>query len=95
MSTHSPTDDKAARARVLLTEAIDFLVEIAEGPPERRVDDLYSLREVARRLHISHPTLYDRINSGELHTLTIGRRRFVSETQLSDYIRRREQAGDR
>jgi excisionase family DNA binding protein len=95
MSTHSPTDDTAARARVLLTEAIDILVEIAEGPPERRVDDLYSLREVARRLHISHPTLYKRINSGELQTLTIGRRRFVSETQLSDYIRRREQAGDR
>lgn len=41
---------------------------------------------------ISNPTVYALINSGELASFKIGRRRFVSRAAIADFIRRREQA---
>lgn len=39
---------------------------------------------------ISNVTIYSLINSGELRTFTIGRRRFVSREAIADFIRARE-----
>jgi len=41
---------------------------------------------------ISQPQIYKHINSGELRTYTIGRRRFVSEEALKEFVSRRESA---
>lgn len=42
--------------------------------------------------NISHQTVYDLFNSGELQSFKIGRRRLVSHEALTDFIRRREEA---
>lgn len=41
--------------------------------------------------NISHQKLYDLMNSGELASFTIGRRRLVSHEALMEFIRKREE----
>jgi len=43
-------------------------------------------------LKVARPTLYGLINSGQLRTFTVGRRRFVSDSALSEFIEAREAA---
>lgn len=86
-----PAQDHAARLRALMAEVGETLLAIAETPPERRVDELYSLAEIARRLGLSHVSVRRAINRGDLKTLTVGRRRFVSESQLAAFIVERSQ----
>ncbi len=50
----------------------------------------YSIPEAMELLGLSRQTIYNIINSGELTTYTVGRRRFVSSRAISDFIRRRE-----
>ena len=47
---------------------------------------LNTVEETMHRLRISRMTVYRLINSGELRSLTIGRRRLVSEQAIADYI---------
>jgi excisionase family DNA binding protein len=82
------TPDQATRLRALLTELGDLLVETTRVS-ERRVDDLYTLPEVAERLRISRMSVRRLIDRRELPTLTVGGRRFVSETQLATFIEHR------
>ena len=71
------------------------LLAIAEAPPQRRVDELYSLAEVGRRLGLSRASVTRLVSRGELKTIRVGRRVFVTETQLGDFIRERSQGGVR
>lgn len=47
---------------------------------------LNTVDETFLRLRISRATLYRLIDSGALRTVTIGRRRLVSEQAIVDYI---------
>ena len=49
-----------------------------------------TMTETAEALGIGHQKLYDIINSGELRTYTVGRRRYCSEDAIRDFIRARE-----
>jgi len=52
----------------------------------------YTISQVEDALHCSHQTVYNEINSGRLKTFKIGRRRFVSDDALREYIKDREKA---
>jgi excisionase family DNA binding protein len=54
-----------------------------EWPPERM---LYPLTEVQQRLSISRSTVYQLVGNGELPSVKIGRRRFVTAAALDAYI---------
>jgi excisionase family DNA binding protein len=56
-----------------------------QGPSDRR-PVLLSTTDAAKYLSISRTTLYSLIKTGDLPTVTIGRRRFVSQDQLSEYV---------
>ena len=51
----------------------------------------YSINQLMEVLHVSRQTVYDEINSGRLKTFKIGRRRFVSDDALREYIKDREE----
>jgi len=51
----------------------------------------YSIIQLIEVLHVSRQTVYDEINSGRLKTFKIGRRRFVSDDALREYIKDREE----
>ena len=51
----------------------------------------YSIIQLMEVLHVSRQTVYDEINSGRLKTFKIGRRRFVSDDALREYIKDREE----
>ena len=63
------------------------------------VKPAYEIPEVRSALgNISHQKAYDLLNSGELASFKIGRRRLVSHDSLMSFIRKREQEapfGDR
>jgi len=50
----------------------------------------YSLRDAEKALGISHATIYEIINNGQLKTFRIGRRRFISSEALCNFIKERE-----
>ena len=56
---------------------------------------LFSLAETRERLGgISRPTLYELFARGDLASVHIGARRFVTDTALGEYIARLEGADD-
>ncbi|WP_280256154.1 helix-turn-helix domain-containing protein [Nocardia wallacei] len=48
--------------------------------------------EVRERIPIGHSKYYELIGSGELRSVKIGRRRFVTEQAVADYIDSLDQA---
>lgn len=95
MPTTPPTATAAdiANVRRLALELADALVSIVETRAQRKVDELYSLAEVARRLGLSRASITRAVARGDLATLTVGRRRLVSESQLAAFIVRRAELG--
>jgi excisionase family DNA binding protein len=53
-----------------------------EWPPERM---LHSLREIQEKLSISRSTVYQLLSDGQLPSVKIGNRRFVTAAALSAY----------
>jgi excisionase family DNA binding protein len=56
---------------------------VDQWPPERM---LFSLKEVQHRLSVSRTTIYELIGGGQLPSVTIGRRRFVTAAALGAYV---------
>jgi excisionase family DNA binding protein len=54
---------------------------------------LLTVAETQDRLRLSLPTVYDLLRSGELPSLTFGRRRFVREEDLERLISERVREG--
>ena len=52
----------------------------------------YGPNEAAKALGSSRDTIDRLIERGELHSWTVGRRRFISAEELRRFIREREQA---
>jgi excisionase family DNA binding protein len=50
------------------------------------VSQLHTVNESCERLRISRDTLYQLIRTGELPTVKIGKRRFVTATALDEFI---------
>ncbi|MBO0884312.1 MAG: helix-turn-helix domain-containing protein [Mycobacterium sp.] len=48
--------------------------------------------EVRERIPIGHSKYYELIGTGELRSVKIGRRRFVTEQAIADYIANLDQA---
>ena len=51
---------------------------------------LFTMREFAQEIKSSVPTVYKEIARGNLQTIKIGKRRFVTEKQSAEYIRKKE-----
>lgn len=47
-----------------------------------------TIEEARARLRVSRPTLYQKIASGELKSFKIGRRRFVTDEAIDEFIER-------
>ncbi|WP_432278609.1 helix-turn-helix transcriptional regulator [Nocardia carnea] len=53
---------------------------------------LLTEKDVRQRIPIGHSKYYELIGSGELRSVKIGRRRFVTEEAVADYIAALDQA---
>jgi excisionase family DNA binding protein len=53
--------------------------------------DLLTIPEACKRLRIGHWNIYEHIRSNTLKTVKIGKRRFIREGALNDFIMAREQ----
>jgi excisionase family DNA binding protein len=51
-----------------------------------QVPALNTIAETLTRLPVSRPTIYKLIRAGELETVKIGRRRFVSDDAIANFI---------
>lgn len=52
------------------------------------MSQLFTEKEVRRLIPIGHKKYYELIGSGELQSVKIGRRRFVSDQAVNDFIER-------
>ncbi|QIS09393.1 helix-turn-helix domain-containing protein [Nocardia arthritidis] len=52
------------------------------------MSQLLTEEEVRKRIPIGHSKYYELIGSGELRSVKIGRRRFVTERAVAEYISR-------
>ena len=50
----------------------------------------HTIPGAGKRLNSSRQTVYNEINAGRLRSYKVGRRRFISEEALVEYIRARE-----
>ncbi len=55
---------------------------------------LLTVNEVCDQLHLSRPSVYALINSGELRSLAFGRARRIPRQALEEFIRSRLVGGD-
>jgi len=55
-------------------------VEVAETPR------LLSVREACRLLGLSRTTLYEKMSSGRLRSVTVGRRRLIPREAIDDFV---------
>ena len=58
-----------------------------------RVPVLLTLAETLERLPVSRMTLHKLVQSGQLRTVVVGRRRFVTEDDLAAFIEARTEGG--
>jgi excisionase family DNA binding protein len=91
-------DQLAAAIRQLIDDAVQAALRAQQPPaplpPEQTkpVDELppsrvlYPLREIQQKLGVSRLTVYQLLSNGQLPSVKIGRRRFVTATALSAYI---------
>ncbi|MFI5535295.1 helix-turn-helix domain-containing protein [Nocardia sp. NPDC051900] len=56
------------------------------------MSQLLTEQEVRKRIPVGHSKYYELIGSGELRSVKIGRRRFVTEQAVADYIARLDAA---
>jgi excisionase family DNA binding protein len=56
---------------------------VDEWPPGRR---LYPIKEIQQRLSVGRSTVYQLVSDGQLPSVKIGRRRFVTAVDLNAYI---------
>jgi hypothetical protein len=54
---------------------------------------LSTMREFAHDIQSSIPTVYKEIARGNLQTIKIGRRRFITAEQRADYVRKKQAEG--
>jgi excisionase family DNA binding protein len=73
----------ALRAQPLPEPPKPFEDKQIEWRPERM---LYPLKEVQQRLSIGRSTVYQLVGDGQLPSVKIGRRRFVTAAALDAYI---------
>jgi hypothetical protein len=52
---------------------------------------LYRIPEAMAALAMSRSVIYEQIRAGRLHTVTVGRRRYVTQTGIADYVALLEQ----
>ena len=53
---------------------------------------LLTVDQVAERLHMSRPVIYDLLRSGELESITIGKSRRIPASVVDAYIEGKRQA---
>jgi excisionase family DNA binding protein len=75
--------EAALRAQPLPAPPPEPPKPVDELPPERM---LYSLKEIQRKLSIGRSTVYQLLSDGQLPSVKIGRRRFVTAAALNAYI---------
>lgn len=91
------TDHLAAAIRQVVDDAIQAALRanppplpppelpkpVDEWPPKRK---LYPLTEVQKKLSIGRSTVYQLVGDGQLPSVKIGRRRFVTAAALDAYV---------
>ena len=69
-----------------MTEESTLQSEVADSPEVAEPADLLTVEEAARRLRIGRTTLYGLISTGQIETVTIGRRRLVPPECVAAYV---------
>ncbi len=54
--------------------------------------ELYTVPEAAARLRVARSTLFRLLKNGDLKSIKIGAKRFVTASQIADYVDRLERA---
>jgi excisionase family DNA binding protein len=73
------------------TEGVMRVKQQTEPEPRQR---LLTVRQSCERLGISHPTLYELLNSGQIKSLKIGRARRVPSTEIDAFVDRQLKDAD-
>jgi excisionase family DNA binding protein len=91
-------DHLAASIRLLINESVQAALRVQPTPspaPESTPDSepptqrmLYPIREVQQKLGVSRTMVYQLLSDGQLPSVTIGRRRFVTAAALSAFVKR-------
>jgi excisionase family DNA binding protein len=91
-------DQLAAAIRQVINDAVQAALKAQQLPaplppdPSKPVDEpppvrvLYPLREIQQKLGVSRSTVYQLLSDGQLPSVKIGRRRFVTAAALTAYI---------
>ena len=64
------------------------MTPVEQGTDSQPLRQLLTVRESCKRLGISHPTLYELLNSGQIKSLKIGRARRVPVAEIDAFVRR-------
>ena len=49
-------------------------------------DDVVSVDDVSKMLHLSKVTVYDLLKSGRIHTLKVGKRYIIPKKSIIDFL---------
>lgn len=90
MNTEALTFDQLPEALTRLLEKVNRLEELilkTQLPPTEPKDKLLSVKETAKFLNLSVPTIYSKVSRGELPVMKQGNRLYFSSFELMEYIK--------
>ena len=90
MNTEKLTFDQLPEVLTRLLEKVNRLEELilkTQLPPTEPKDKLLSVKETAKFLNLSVPTIYSKVSRGELPVMKQGNRLYFSSFELMEYIK--------
>jgi|TARA_B110000908_G_C10167912_1_gene409359 excisionase family DNA binding protein len=89
--TENLTFDQLPKAVTMLTKEVSelksLLIEKQEQPTTEQLEQLLTVKEAAKFLHLAVPTLYSKVSKGELPYMKRSKRLYFSITELLDYLK--------
>lgn len=85
------TFDQLPLAVAMLTEEVNelkrLLIEQRTGLPTEHTEKLLNVKEAAKFLNLTVPTVYSKVSKGELPHMKRGKHLHFSSTELMDYVK--------
>ncbi|WP_082162133.1 helix-turn-helix domain-containing protein [Mycolicibacterium chubuense] len=78
---------RLAGLRRRLQAPVDDRDQLSEQSTTRPDRLLYSVKEIQSKLSVSRSTLYHLLDEGQLPSVRIGRRRFVTAAALTEFVK--------
>lgn len=83
----SPIDPEKLIANISEKVSASILKALQNHTTNQQTEQLFTVQEAAKFLNLKVPTIYSKVNKGELPVMKRGKRLYFSSVELMDYLK--------